>query len=75
MGSVPVHIQSEYSAAVEQQVQKLDDFVAANRHPDSWVILTAHYERFGMKNQAYEQIQVRKVKARLRMLSALTRLF
>jgi hypothetical protein len=36
--------------------------------PDRWVILTAHRRRFGMKNPAYEQIQARKVKARLRML-------
>jgi transposase-like protein len=36
--------------------------------PDRWVILTAHRRRFGMGNPVYEQIQARKVKARLRML-------
>jgi hypothetical protein len=36
--------------------------------PDRWGILTAHRRRFGMKNPVYEQIQARKVKARLRML-------
>jgi transposase InsO family protein len=33
-----------------------------------WGILTAHHGRFRMKNQVNEQIQARKVKARLRML-------
>ncbi len=36
--------------------------------PDRWGILTAHHRRFGMKNPIYEQIEARKVKARLRML-------
>jgi hypothetical protein len=36
--------------------------------PDRWVILPAHRRRFGMGNPVYEQIQARKVKARLRML-------
>jgi hypothetical protein len=36
--------------------------------PDRWGILTAHRRRFGMKNPVSEQIQARKVKARLRML-------
>ena len=35
--------------------------------PDRWGILTAHHRRSGMENSAYEQIQGRKVKARLRM--------
>jgi hypothetical protein len=39
-----------------------------------WVILTAHRRRFGMKNPVYEQIQARKVKARLRMLQYAQRL-
>jgi hypothetical protein len=36
--------------------------------PNRWGILTAHCARFGMKSVVYEQIQARKVKARLRML-------
>jgi len=33
--------------------------------PDRWGILAVHRRRFGMKNPVYEQIQARKVKARL----------
>jgi hypothetical protein len=36
--------------------------------PDRWGILTAHHRRPGMENSAYEQVQARKVKARLRTL-------
>src|SRR5258708_10833102 len=42
--------------------------------PDRWGILTAHRRRVGMKNPVYEQIQARKVKARLRMLQHAQRL-
>jgi hypothetical protein len=35
--------------------------------PDRWAALTAHDKRFGMGTPVYEQIQARKVKARLRM--------
>src|SRR5713101_1507491 len=42
--------------------------------PDRWVILTAHDRRFGMDNPVCEQIQARKVKARLRMLQHAQRL-
>jgi hypothetical protein len=41
--------------------------------PDRWGILTAHRRRLGMKNPVYEQIQARKVKARLRMLQCAAR--
>ncbi len=36
--------------------------------PDRWSILRVHRRKFGMKNPVYDQIQERKVKARLRML-------
>src|SRR5258707_15768009 len=36
--------------------------------PDRLGILSANRRRFGMKNPVYEQIQARKLKARLRML-------
>lgn len=38
---------------------------------DGWVALTAHDRRFGMGIPVYEQIQARKVKARLRMRKVL----
>jgi hypothetical protein len=38
--------------------------------PDRWVILTAHDRRFGMDNPVCEQIQARKVRARLRAACA-----
>ncbi len=36
--------------------------------PDRWSILRVHRREFGMKNPVYDQVQERKVKARLRML-------
>jgi hypothetical protein len=38
--------------------------------PDRWVILTAHDRRFGMDNPVCEQIQARRVRARLRAACA-----
>src|SRR6202011_3844079 len=56
---------------VKEEVQR---FVAALDMPHRWRILAAHRRRFGMKNPVYEQIQARKVKARLRMLQHAKRL-